>query len=335
MHILRLKTSLIFLFFSLTGCDFDTSSARQAHIRIVGSTSVYTYATFVAEYFGKTTAFQTPIVEATGSGGGLNLFCRGAGLEHPDIVNSSRRISISERKICRKNGVKNIIEVPIGYDGIVLGAHHSKTPLSLTRQELFLALAEKIPFKGQWIPNPHKKWQDINPNFPAKKIMVLGPTSTLATREVFEKLVILEGCKRYTKGSKKCRKTLREDGVFIEAAEHENVIIQRIEMNPDAYGIFSFGFLDQNRNKVQALPIEKITPTAKNIATHIYPISRPLFFYVKGENIPLVKGMKAYVSEFLSAQASGKEGYLTDKGLIPLPEKKRKRVRKHVLKAFE
>ena len=302
---------------------FTSTVWSRDQIRIVGSTSVYTFATAVAEHFGKTSDFKTPIVEATGTGGGIKLFCGGVGPHYPDIANASRAITESERDHCATNGVDDIIEIVIGYDGIVIGINRNANHISLTKAQLYQALAEKIEHDGSWIANPNIYWTDIAPTLPNKKILVLGPTTTLATRNVFEILVIKAGCQQIVADPQQCSTTLREDGAFLEVAEHDNVVVQKLAINPNAIGVFSFGFLEQNRHKVKAIPIDGVLPTYKTISTKQYPISRPLYFYVKKSHINLIPGIREYIEAFLSDQATGYYGYLSKKGLIPMTEKAR------------
>lgn len=302
------------------------SACARDQIRIVGSSSVYLFSTAVAEQFGKTTDFKTPVIEANGTGAGIKLFCSGVGLSYPDIVNASRQMTETERQHCACNGVSELIEVKIGYDGIVMGVQVKNLPFSLSRSEIYNALAKFLySAEGKWQTNPHQTWNHINPDLPARKILVLGPSISLGTREVFEDLVIKQGCVDMNQDVSSCTPALREDGVFKEVGEHENVILQKLEINSDAIGIFSFGFLEQNRNKIQALPIEGILPSFATIISGRYPISRPLFFYVKKAHIALIPGIMEYVKAFLSSQASGPYGYLTNKGLVPLKEVERKK----------
>jgi len=309
-----------------------TAEARD-QIRIVGSSTVYPFATVVAENFGKTTDFKTPVVESTGSGGGLKLFCAGVGTEHPDITNASRRIKKSEFEMCQKNGVKDVIEVRIGYDGIVLANAEAAPRFELTRQQVFLALAKEIPQDGKWVANPHKTWADIDPSLPNAEIEVLGPPPTSGTRDAFVELVMEKGCltfdeaKALKKDSKKAMKAkchaVREDGAFIDAGENDNLIVQKLDANHAALGIFGFSFLDQNEDKIQGSIIEGEEPTFENIASGAYPVSRPLQFYVKKAHVGTIPGMAEYLAEFTSDKAWGEDGYLSEKGLIPMPEEER------------
>jgi phosphate transport system substrate-binding protein len=315
----------------------DAFSARD-YISIVGSSTVYPFATVVAEQFGKTTKFKTPTIESTGSGGGLKLFCAGVGVEHPDITNASRAIKSSECKTCSENGVKEIVEVKIGYDGIVVANAKSAPTMKLTRKELFLALAKEVPDpKGgeKVISNPYKTWKDIDSSLPNQAISVLGPPPTSGTRDAFVELVMDEGCKEFgfIKDMKKSDKnkfksicqTVREDGAYIEAGENDNLIVQKLEKDPNALGIFGFSFLDQNADKIKGSYVEGVEPTFENIADGKYPVSRPLFFYVKKAHIDTIPGVKEYLKEFTSEKAWGPDGYLAEKGLIPMPDAEREK----------
>ncbi|MBL0942409.1 MAG: substrate-binding domain-containing protein [Alphaproteobacteria bacterium] len=315
------STLVKFILYTVFVFGSINSACGRDQIRIVGSSSVYLFSTAVAEYFGKTTEFKTPVIEANGTGAGIKLFCSGVGPSYPDIVNASRQMTEAERQHCSYNGVSDLIEVKIGYDGIVMGMLVRNLPFSLSRMELYAALTKFfLTPEGNWQANPYQTWNHINPALPARKILILGPSTSLGTREVFEDLVIKQGCIDMNQDISFCKPVLREDGVFKEVGEHENVILQKLEINSDAIGIFSFGFLEQNRNKIQALPIEGILPSFSTIISGRYPISRPLFFYVKKAHISSIPGIMEYVKAFLSSQASGPYGYLTNKGLVPLKE---------------
>ncbi len=324
-----------------------TTAAQSArdYISIVGSSTVYPFATVVAEQFGKTTRFKTPKIESTGSGGGLKLFCAGVGVEHPDITNASRRIKESEVRMCEKNGVAEITEVKVGYDGIVLANSTDARPVQLSRKDVYLALAKEIPDPSgaeKLIPNPHKTWKDVNRNLPNAPIEVLGPPPTSGTRDAFVELVMEKGgCKKYDwiaamkkkdKGHYKavCH-TIREDGAYVEAGENDNLIVQKLDANPAAIGIFGFSFLDQNTDKVQGSTIDGVEPTFDNIADGSYPVSRPLFTYVKNAHVGTIPGIKEYLAEFTSEKAWGPEGYLADKGMIPMPEAEREKFRDNAM----
>ena len=331
------KKSLIlttFGFAVISGAAQPQSAAASDQIRIVGSSTVYPFSTTVAEQFGKTSDFKTPIVESTGSGGGLKLFCAGIGAQHPDITNTSRRIKQSEVDRCAKNGIHDIIEVKIGYDGIVIANSTKTKQFQLSLKDIFLALAKDVPAsEGTLQPNPYKTWDQINPDLPNTKIEVLGPPPTSGTRDAFVELAMEGGCKtvEWIKALKKSDKlayktlchTVREDGPYIEVGENDNLIVQKLDSNPDALGIFGYSFLDQNADKVQGSMIDGMLPTFENISDGQYPVSRPLFFYVKKAHIGRVAGIKEFMAEFTSEKAWGNEGYLSDKGLIPMSDDER------------
>ncbi len=309
-------------------------AVARDQINIVGSSTVFPFSTTVAERFGKTTDFATPIVESTGSGGGLKLFCSGAGVDTPDITNASRRIKSSEVELCAENGVNDIVEVKIGFDGIVMANAVGSEPVELTLQEIFLALAKDVPNgEGELQPNPYTNWNEINPNLPAVKIEVLGPPPTSGTRDAFAELALEGGCKTFDwiKAMKKEDKsayksvchTVREDGAYIEAGENDNLIVQKLEANPDAFGVFGYSFLEQNSDKVQGSLVDGVAPEFELIADGDYPIARSLYFYVKKDHIGTVPGIEEFLAEFTSEDAWGEDGYLADKGLIPLSDDER------------
>ena len=308
------------------------ATARE-QIRIVGSSTVFPFATAVAERFGRTTAFKTPVVESTGTGGGFKLFCAGVGAGHPDIANASRAIKESEAKSCAENGVTEITEVKIGYDGIVIANAKNAPALNLTVAQVWQALAKSVPVNGRMAANPYKMWSDIDPSLPAEKIEVFGPPPTSGTRDAFVELVLDKGCAAFAEvealdadAKKAACQTVREDGAFIEAGENDNLIVQKLEANPRSLGVFGFSFLDQNADKLQGSAIAGVAPTFEAIADGSYPVSRPLFIYVKNAHVGAVPGIADYVAEFVSERAAGEDGYLADKGLIPLPEAERKEV---------
>ena len=316
-----------------------TAGAQSArdYIYIVGSSTVYPFATVVAERFGRSSDFKTPKVEATGSGGGIKLFCDGVGVDYPDIANSSRAIKKSEIAACAANGVDGVVEVKIGYDGIVLANALRAPAVSLTRRDIYMALAKQVPEgEGTLVANPYSNWNEINPDLPARRIEVLGPPPTSGTRDAFVELAMEGGCRTIpwiaaleSSDNDRFRSichTIREDGAFVEAGENDNLIVQKLEGNPDALGIFGFSFLDQNTEKVKGSSIDGVEPSFEAIADGDYPVSRPLFFYVKKAHVDVIPGLKAYLREFTSERAWGDEGYLSDRGLIPLPEEERERV---------
>lgn len=314
-----------------------SATAARDYITIVGSSTVYPFSTVVAEQFGRTGKFKTPKVESTGSGGGLKLFCSGVGATYPDIANSSRKIKPTEVAQCAKNGVAEIVELQIGYDGIVLASSKQSAPLDISLRQLWLALAKRVPDAdaGATKPNPYQRWSEIDPGLPDQKIEVFGPPPTSGTRDAFVELAMEHGCSSFPsikalagtdeQSFKALCHTLREDGRFIEASENDNLIVQKLGANPSAFGVFGFSFLDQNAEKVRASRVDGVAPSFETIADRSYSLSRPLFIYVKKAHVPLVPGMAEYLAEFTSPRAWGPEGYLADKGMIPLSETERSR----------
>ncbi len=319
-------------------------AAGRDYISVVGSSTVYPFSTVVAERFGKSTSFKTPKIESTGTGGGMKLFCKGNGVDTPDITNASRRIKESELTMCHDNGVAEVVEVLIGYDGIVVANEINSHDFKLTRKDLFLALAKEVPTEkdGELVANPYTMWNEVNAELPAVKIEVLGPPPTSGTRDAFVELAMEGGCKKFpwikdTKAADKSKykticHSIREDGAYVEAGENDNLIIQKLQKNPDALGIFGFSFLDQNADLVKGSLVDGAVPEFETIATGEYPVSRPLYFYVKKAHVSEIPGMSEFLTEFTSEKAMGDEGYLTDKGLIPLDADKYMNVKENTQK---
>jgi len=314
------------------------SAHARDQIRIVGSSTVYPFATIVAEELGRSHKLKTPIIESTGSGGGIKLFCAGAGDANPDIANASRRIKPSEVEQCAAAGVKDITEVKIGYDGIVIANAKGAPQYELSQRQIFLALAREVPTpSGQRVPNPHKTWKDVDPSLPAVKIEVLGPPPTSGTRDAFVELAMETGCKTFPElaaleqsdkaAFQKACDAIREDGGWIDAGENDNLIVQKLVANPNALGVFGYSFLEENQDKVQGSKVAGKAPGFEAIASGAYPLSRPLFFYVKNSQVAKVPGMREYIAEFTSERAIGDEGYVTEKGLIPEPKAEREKSR--------
>ena len=301
-----LATSAIALGLASTG----TFAQAREDIRIVGSSTVFPFSTAVAEQFGRTTDFATPVVESTGSGGGLKLFCAGVGVEHPDITNASRRIKDSELKLCADNGVTDVTEAMVGFDGIVVANAKSGETFELTREQLVLALAEQ--------GDKPMTWDEVDPSLPAVKIEVLGPPPSSGTRDAFEELVMEEGCEGA--GIECDGISIRQDGAWVDSGENDNLIVSKLEANPGALGVFGFSFLDQNADALKGSTVDGVEPTFENIASGDYPVSRSLYFYIKNAHVGVIPGIQEYATEFLSDDASGEEGYLVDFGLIPAPE---------------
>jgi phosphate transport system substrate-binding protein len=323
-----------------TGLALTGAAEARDQIRIVGSSTVYPFTTAVAEQFGKSSGAKTPVVESTGTGGGMKLFCAGVGEAHPDATNASRAIKKSEFEDCQKNGVKDIVEIKVGFDGISMAQSKAGAPIQLTLPQLFLALAKEVPGPdGKLIPNPNKNWSDIDKSLPNVKIEVLGPPPTSGTRDALHELMLEQGAlkipalaelkKSDAKAFDKAWKSLREDGAYVEAGENDNLIVQKLEANKNAFGIFGYSFLEENNAKLRGVNINGVEPTYENIAGGKYPGSRPLFIYIKKQHVGVIPGLDKFVVEYVSPKASGEDGYLSAKGLVPLPKKELDEVRKN------
>jgi phosphate transport system substrate-binding protein len=317
-----------------------TSVAEAREIRIVGSSTVYPFTTIVGETFAAE-GNTAPVIESTGTGGGMKLFCAGVGKDHPDFTNASRAIKSSEKEKCAANGITPL-EMMVGYDGIVFAVSNNGTAMEITPRELFQALAKDVPQEnGSLVPNPFTHWNQINSSFPNVKIEVLGPPPSSGTRDAWSELVMEAGCKTYDwvkamkKKDKKAYKGIchgiREDGAYVEAGENDNLIIQKLANNPNAYGIFGYSFLDQNADVIQGSPIGGVVPTFESIADGSYPASRGLYVYAKKEHMGVIDGMTEFMELYLSDDVAGADGSLGDAGLIPLPQKELDKVRANVL----
>jgi phosphate transport system substrate-binding protein len=309
------------------------AQAARDFISVVGSSTVFPFAAAVAENFGRSNKqFKTPKVEATGTGGGVKLFCNGIGVQHPDVVNASRRMNFREFQTCQQNGVRDILEVKIGYDGIVLAGSNKAPTYDLSRRDIYLALAKTVPSAADptvMVPNPNTTWKQVNPALPDVKIEVLGPPPTSGTRDAFVELVMEAGCRTFPwlnslrdvneRRFKQTCGAIREDGAYVEAGENDNLIVQKLEANPRAIGIFGYSFLEENLSQIHGSLVEGVKPEFENILKGRYPVSRSLYFYVKRGHVGVIPGLNEYVQEFVSERAVGEEGYLVDKGLIPLP----------------
>lgn len=335
---MKLKAALASVALAGSIAAVSTPAMARDTINIVGSSTVYPFATVVAERFGRNTDFPTPKLESTGSGGGLKLFCAGVGTQHPDITNASRRMKTSEFQDCQNNGVKDITEVRIGSDGIVLANSSQAEKMDISLRQLFLALAKDVPNPQggeNLVPNPYKKWSDIDSSLPDMAISVMGPPPTSGTRDAFVEIAMEGGCKTYdwikskSKGDMRaiCH-NIREDGAFIEAGENDNLIVQRLARDTGTFGIFGYSFLDENRGQIQASTIGGVEPTQETIGDDSYPVARSMYFYVKKAHVGVVPGIQEYVNEFTSEGAWGDNGYLVDVGLIPNPRNVRMQVAK-------
>ena len=315
---------------SLVALTAVPAFAARDQIRIVGSSTVYPFTTAVAEQFGKSTGMKTPVVESTGTGGGLKLFCAGVGEDTPDFANASRHIKKSEFEDCAKNGVTDIVEIEIGFDGLSVAQSKDAPELALTKQQLFLALAKNVPDKdGKLVANPNKMWSDIDPSLPAVKIEVLGPPPTSGTRDSFAELVLEAGALKFpamadlkksdAKAFEAVWKSIRDDGAYVEAGENDNLIVQKLQANPTALGIFGFSFLEENANAIKDIAIDGVKASYESIADGSYKVARPLFIYAKKQHIGTIPGMAEFIAEYTSEKAIGEDGYLAEKGLVTLP----------------
>ncbi|WP_339782440.1 substrate-binding domain-containing protein [uncultured Marinobacter sp.] len=337
-----IKPNKAFAIAALTGGLSLVSAPALARdtVNVVGSSTVYPFATVVAERFGRNTDFPTPKLESTGSGGGFKLFCAGIGTQHPDITNASRRMKTSEFEMCQRNGVKAITEVKIGADGIVIANSREAGQMNLSLRQVFLALAKDVPDpKGgdKLVANPYEKWSDIDASLPNKEISVMGPPPTSGTRDAFVEIAMEGGCKTFDfikamekKEMRGVCHNMREDGAFVEAGENDNLIVQRLAQDKDTLGIFGYSFLMENSGEIQASTINGVEPTPDTIADEQYPVARSLFFYIKNAHAGVIPGVQEYAKEFTTEGAWGDNGYLVDVGLIPNPRNVRMEVAKAV-----
>jgi phosphate transport system substrate-binding protein len=306
------------------------AQAARDSISIVGSSTVYPFTTTVAEQFGRAGKFKTPKVESTGTGGGLKLFCNGVGPQFPDIANASRRIKPTELQTCAQNGVKEVVEIKVGYDGIVLAQNKAGQSLVVARKDVYLALAKNVPDPANpssLIPNPFTTWKDVNKSLPAVKIEVLGPPPTSGTRDSFAELYLEAGCRTYAwlealrsqdePRFKRACDSIREDGAYIEAGENDNLIVQKLGANPGAVGVFGYSYLEQNMDKLKGAVVDGVAPSFETVASGKYPASRPLFIYIKKAHVGVIPGITEFIAEYTSDKALGEDGYLAEKGLIP------------------
>jgi len=293
-------------------CLMTTISYARDQINIVGSSTVYPFSTVVAERFGKSGTFKTPVIESTGTGGGMKLFCAGIGTNTPDMSNVSRKIKPKEVKLCKDNNVTDITQVIVGLDGIAFTSSVNGKNYNFTKEQLWEAMSD--------LGSKPTKWSDIDPSLPDVKIAILTPPATSGTRDAWNSLVMKKGCPEEIlkeKGKKACY-LLREDGAVIEVGENDTLIINKLVGEPTYFGIFGFSYYDNSKDKVQAHKIEGKEISLSSIQDGSYPISRPLYFYVKNQHIGIVPGVEEYVKEFTSKKAAGPRGYLLDLGLVPL-----------------
>ncbi len=324
---MKSKLAIIFAASLLIASHLANAQVARDQITVVGSSTVYPFTAAVAEQFGRAGKFKTPKVESTGTGGGIKLFCNGIGPQHPDVANASRAMKKSEFETCAKNGVTDILEIKIGFDGLTIAENKTGPMSALTKKQVYLALAKTIPVNGQMVANPNKTWKDVDASLPAIKIEVLGPPPTSGTRDSFLELFMEEGCELENK--KACH-AIREDGAYVEAGENDNLIAQKLAANKNALGIFGYSFLEENTDKLKGLKIDGIAPSFETIASAKYTAARPLFVYIKKQHIGVIPGLKEFANEYVSDKAIGEEGYLSDRGLVSLDKSDLAKVRNDV-----
>ena len=320
-----------------------TAAAARDEIRIVGSSTVFPYTQAVAEQFANLTGAPSPIVESTGTGGGMKIFCEGIGEQHPDITGASRAMKPSEYELCQKNGVTDISEALIGFDGLSIAiSRENGEDWDLTLGEIYLALGAQVPVEGEWKDNPYTMWNEINPDLPAVEILAYGPPPTSGTRDAFVELAMHAGCEElaYVHDGgfdgdwvKENCSRMRTDGPFVEAGENDNLIVQRLEADPNALGIFGYSFLYENLDKLKAISIEGVEPSTDTIADKSYPVSRPLYFYVKNAHRGVIPNLNEFLEEYMSDDALEPGGYLSERGLVPLSDERRSELQDAVLDA--
>jgi phosphate transport system substrate-binding protein len=319
---------------ALAGLATAANAQSRDQIRIVGSSTVFPYTQAVAEQFAAATGSPAPVVESTGTGGGMKVFCEGVGQDKADITGASRAMKKSEFEACAANGVDSITEVLIGYDGLSLAHTQSAPELNLTKAQIFQALAAEVEVDGKIVANPYKNWNEIDPSLPSQPITVFGPPPTSGTRDAFVELVMLVGCGQFeaikalddTRKEEVCER-MRQDGPFVEAGENDNLIVQRLNADPNAVGIFGYSFLFENSDTLKGIAVDGVAANQDTIADGSYPVSRPLYIYVKNAHRDVIPGLNEFLTEYVSEASFGADGYLSERGLIVLPEDQRNAIR--------
>lgn len=325
LHAIASATAL-----ALIGTTVMVVAQARDQIRIVGSSTVFPYTQAVSEEFANLTGLPAPVVESTGTGGGMQIFCGGVGVSHPDLTGASRAMKQSEYDLCVANGVTSITEILIGYDGLSVAHSVDGPDVDLSKAQLFLALAAEVPIDGAIVDNPYTRWSEIDPSLPDIEITVFGPPPTSGTRDAFVELVMVEGCETFEavvaldgdRFDEVCER-MRQDGPFIEAGENDNLIVQRLQADENALGIFGYSFLFENQDSLRAIAVDGVLPNEATIADGSYGVSRPLFVYVKNAHRGVIEGLQAFIEEYVSEFAFSPGGYLSGRGLIPLPDDER------------
>ncbi|WP_099867246.1 substrate-binding domain-containing protein [Pararhizobium haloflavum] len=328
-----LKLSVAALVASTAFVGYAAAQTRE-QIQIVGSSTVFPYTQAVVEQFSNTTDFAAPVLESTGTGGGMQIFCEGVGEEFPDITGASRAMTEGEYELCVENGVEDITEVQIGSDGLSIAVSRDGETFDVTKAQLFQALAAQVEVDGEIVDNPYTNWSEIDDTLPDAEIEAFGPPPTSGTRDAFVELVMMEGCSEFEAiaalGEEEMEETcsrMRQDGPFVEAGENDNLIVQRLQQNPEAVGIFGYSFLYENMDTLQPVSIEGVEPSAETIGDGSYGVARPLFFYVKNAHRNAIPGLQEFVEEYVSEESMGENGYLVERGLVPADEARREEVR--------
>jgi phosphate transport system substrate-binding protein len=333
----RFSTTASSLALAAFAISLGTAAEARDQIRIVGSSTVFPYTQAVAEQFAASTGGASPVVEGTGTGGGFKIFCGGVGVDHPDVTGASRAMKKSEYDACTAAGVTSVTEILLGYDGLSIAHSRAGEPIPLTKAQVFQALAAKVEIDGQIVDNPYRSWSEIDPSLPNQQITVFGPPPTSGTRDAFVELVMHPGCEAFPaiaalEGDAKrdiCER-MRQDGPFIEAGENDNLIVQRLEADSTAVGIFGYSFLYENQDKLVGSSVDGVVPSNETIADGSYSVSRPLFIYVKNAHRGVIPGLEEFITEYTSEDAFGEGGYLSERGLIPLDADEREKVREAV-----
>ncbi len=318
-----------------------TAAAARDEVSIVGSSTVFPYTQAVAEQFAQNTDFPSPVVESTGTGGGMQIFCEGIGESHPDLTGASRAMTAGEWERCEENGVTEVTEALIGFDGLSMAVSRDNDfDWDLTLSEVYLALGAEVPVDGEWVENPYEQWSDINPDLPEIDIEVIGPPPTSGTRDAFVEIAMHAGCEEldYVADGdydgdwveENCSR-MRTDGPFVEAGENDNLIVQRLNSNSDALGIFGYSFLYENEDTLKAVKLDGVEPSFDTIADASYPVSRPLYFYVKNDHRGVIPGLDEFIEEYMSEDALAPGGYLSERGLVPLNDDRRAELQERVL----
>ncbi|WP_425353013.1 PstS family phosphate ABC transporter substrate-binding protein [Sulfurospirillum barnesii] len=318
----------------LSVAALSVSASARDQIKIVGSSTVYPFTSYVAEEFKAVTGNPTPVVESTGTGGGMKLFCAGDGLDTPDFTNASRPIKADEFEICVKNGVTDITGMMVGFDGIAIAQSKINGEVALSKEHLFLALADEVPGKdGKLMKNPYKTWNEIDAKLPNRKITVYGPPTTSGTRDSFDEMVMEAASKKFDAyGDKKGKyKAIRQDGAFVPAGENDNLIVQKLTKDTAAFGIFGYSFLEENGDKINGATVDGVAPTSENISSGKYPISRSLYIYAKNSHRASVKGMDEFFKLYVDDKMVGQKGVLKTIGLVPMTAEELKKVQAAVL----